>query len=86
MSQADQDLLEQARQQAGVVKVVPIKEDQSALSLWEPICLNGNASSNEVLLLLPDSYELLDQDAEKHIAEVRPGPGSPQPRPWPSGA
>lgn len=70
--QADEKLLADAKAQAGTARVITVKEDQSSLALWEPICLRGDATSDEVLLLVPDNYELLDRAAvEKEAAEVR---------------
>lgn len=69
--QEDEELLARAHQEAKSVKIVPIKSLQPALDLWEPICLKGDAKSDQALLLLPEEYELLEPRAStQHIAEV----------------
>ena len=69
--QEDEALLKEAKAKAGDIKVIPIKEDHSALELWEPICLKGDATSDQALLFLPEEYELLEPTTSgMEIAEV----------------
>ena len=69
--QEDEELLARAKTLAGGLRTIPIAQEQSALALWEPVCLKGDATSEEVLLLLPEEYELLEpRVSASKIAEV----------------
>ena len=69
--QEDEALLKEAKTKAGNIKVIPIKGDHSALELWQPICLKGDATSDQALLFLPEEYELLEPTTSgMEIAEV----------------
>ena len=65
-------MLKLAAKDTPKLKIISILPEQPSLDLWEPICLKGNATASDVLLLLPEEYSFLDRaKAEADIPKVR---------------
>lgn len=63
----------EAKQASRSARTLVVKAEQSSLDLWEPICLKGDPTSSQVLLLLPEGYKLLGSDPAAEIGEARLG-------------
>ena len=69
--QEDEELLAAAKSKASPLRVIDIEPMQPSLELWEPICLKGDPTSQDVLLLLPTDYSFVDAaEAKKEIPQV----------------
>ena len=51
----------------GSIRVVPVKQHQHALDLWESLCDTGSKLDNSPLLLLPENYAFAE--AEKKVLQ-----------------
>ena len=70
--QEDTQLVAQAKSLSKPAKIIEVKPLQSALDLWEPICLKGDSESSEALLLLPEGYTFaVEDDPLEMIGEVK---------------
>lgn len=69
--QEDKALIKEASAESHGLKVIPVQPQQASLDLWEPICLKGDPTSKEVLLLLPEEFNFVDPEkSEKAKAEI----------------
>lgn len=70
--QEDKAFVARAEKEAQPARVVNVKALQFSLDLWEPICLKGDPTSDEPLVLVPEGYSFVAEDsALEEIGMVR---------------